>query len=48
LKAIGELDRVVRRIIIYRGSERLRTDEGIEAWPLDLFLEQLEADSLWP
>jgi predicted AAA+ superfamily ATPase len=48
LKAIGELDRVVRRVILYLGSERLRTDEGIEAWPLELFLEQLEAGSLWP
>ena len=48
LKAIGELDRVVRRVIVYLGAERLRTDEGIEAWPLELFLEQLEAGSLWP
>ena len=48
LKAIGELDRVVRRVIVYLGSERLRTDEGIEVWPLELFLEQLEAGSLWP
>jgi predicted AAA+ superfamily ATPase len=48
LKAIGELDRVVRRVILYQGSERLRTDEGIEVWPLELFLEQLEAGSLWP
>jgi len=48
LKAIGELDRVVRRMIVYPGSERLRTDEGIEAWPLELFLEQLESGRLWP
>jgi predicted AAA+ superfamily ATPase len=48
LETIGELDRVVRRVIVYPGSERLRTDEGIEAWPLALFLEQLESDSLWP
>ena len=24
------------------------TDEGIEVWPLELFLEQLESGSLWP
>ena len=48
LKALGELDRVVRRVIVYLGSERLRTDEGIEAWPLELFLERVESGSLWP
>jgi len=48
LKAMGELGRVVRRVIVYVGSERLRTAEGVEVWPLELFLEQLEAGSLWP
>ncbi len=48
LKAIGELDRVVRRVIIYCGSEPLRTEDGIEVWPLELFLERLDAGRLWP
>ena len=30
------------------GSQRLKTDEGIEVWPLQVFLEQLSAGRLWP
>jgi predicted AAA+ superfamily ATPase len=48
LKAIGELDRGGRRVTVYQGSERSRTDKSIEAWPLELLLEQLEAGSSWP
>lgn len=48
LKAIGELPRVVRRVIIYTGTTRLRTDEGVEVWPLGVFLGHLARGSLWP
>jgi len=48
LKAIGELPEVVRRVVIYTGSEELETPEGIEVWPIDTFLQSLKRDSLWP
>jgi len=48
LTAIGELERVARRAIVYSGSERLETDEGIEVWPVDSFVERLDAGRLWP
>ena len=48
LKAIGELPRVARRIVVYTGTERLQTDEGIEIWPLELFQRRLADDDLWP
>jgi len=35
-------------VIVYLGSERLRTPEGVEAWPLDRFLERLDNGKLWP
>jgi predicted AAA+ superfamily ATPase len=48
LQAIGDLPRVKRRVLLYLGSQRLKTDEGIEVWPLPVFLEQLAAGRLWP
>jgi predicted AAA+ superfamily ATPase len=48
LKAIGKLDDVVRRIVVYRGGERLKTSEGIEVWPVETFLRRLERNRLWP
>lgn len=48
LQAIGDLPRVKRRVLLYLGSQRLKTDEGIEVWPLQVFLDQLAAGRLWP
>ncbi len=48
LKAIGDLPRLVRRILVYTGSRELRTPEGIEVWPLPKFLAALAAGTLWP
>ncbi|HEY3120366.1 MAG TPA: DUF4143 domain-containing protein [Vicinamibacteria bacterium] len=48
LDAIGELPRVVRRVLVYLGERRLRTEAGIEVWPLQAFLDALAEDSLWP
>ncbi len=48
LKAIGDLPRLVRRVLIYLGEERLRTDDGIEVWPLRVFLDAIERNALWP
>ena len=48
LKAIAELPEVVRRVVIYTGSEELKTPEGIEVWPVSTFLRRLKRDRLWP
>jgi predicted AAA+ superfamily ATPase len=48
LKAIGELEQVSRRVIVYAGKEQLLTDGGIEVWPIELFLKRLESNALWP
>ncbi len=48
LSAIGELHGVVRRVLVYGGTRRLRTPAGIEVWPLATFLAALETGKLWP
>jgi len=48
LRAIGGLGRLVRRILLYLGDQRLRTEDGIEVWPLAEFLNATASNSLWP
>lgn len=48
LRAIGGLRRVVRRILIYLGEQRMRTEDGIEVWPLPTLFEALVNVTLWP
>jgi predicted AAA+ superfamily ATPase len=48
LRAIGELPGLRRRILIHRGGRPTRTEDGIDAWPVETFLEALEQDRLWP
>lgn len=48
LKAISELPQVVRRVVAYSGTERLRTHDGIEVWPFSELARRLAQDTLWP
>jgi predicted AAA+ superfamily ATPase len=48
LRAIGELPKVVRRLLVYLGDRRLRTDDGVEVWPLETFLDAVAGEKLWP
>ena len=48
LRAIGDLPRVARRVLVYLGERKLRTEEGIEVWPLESFLEAIATGRLWP
>ncbi len=48
LRAMGELPEVRRRILIYNGRYALKTEDGIEEWPVATFLAALAGDSLWP
>jgi predicted AAA+ superfamily ATPase len=48
LRAIGDLPKVARRVLVYLGDRRLRTEDGIEVWPLRAFLEAVAQERLWP
>jgi len=48
LRAIADLGHVVRRVLVFLGERRLRTQDGIEVWPLHAFLRALEGNTLWP
>ena len=48
LRAIADLPRLVRRVLVYLGDRRLKTDDGIEVWPLEVLLKALAGHSLWP
>jgi len=42
LRAIGDLQGVSRRIVVYLGAEKLRPEKGIEVLPLPVFLVELQ------
>lgn len=48
LRAIVDLPGLARRVLVYLGDRVLRTDDGIDVWPLDRFVRALAEDSLWP
>lgn len=48
LRAIANLPRLRRRVLVYLGAERLRTDDGIEVWPLGVLLDMIAGEELWP
>ncbi|HEX4953614.1 MAG TPA: AAA family ATPase [Thermoanaerobaculia bacterium] len=48
LRAIGDLPRLARRVLVYLGERELRTEEGIEVWPLPKLLAALAEGRLWP
>jgi predicted AAA+ superfamily ATPase len=48
LRAIADLPRIARRVLVYLGERRLRTDDGIDVWPLEFLLEKLAEGRLWP
>jgi predicted AAA+ superfamily ATPase len=48
LRAIAELPRLARRILVYLGDRKLRTSDKIEIWPLRSFLDAVASGRLWP
>ena len=48
LRAIADLPRLVRRVLVYLGDQRLRTEDGIDVWPLDTWLDAVARGTLWP
>lgn len=47
LRAIAPLRGLRRRVLLYRGERELRTEDGIEVWPLASFLAALAGGELW-
>lgn len=48
LRAIAELPKLRRRVLVFRGDRPFRTEDGIDVWPVYTFLESLEIGGLWP
>lgn len=48
LRAIADLPRLVRRVLVFDGDQALRTDDGIDVLPLDRFFREVAAGTLWP
>lgn len=48
LRAIADLPRLARRVLVYRGHQVLRTEDGVEVWPVERLLSALADGALWP
>lgn len=48
LRAISDLPHLVRRVLVFTGPRSLVTPEGIEVWPVRLFLDAVLSGKLWP
>lgn len=47
LKAISELEGLRKKILVYPGEKKMKTEDDIEIWPLPFFLECLDNNNLW-
>lgn len=47
LRAVASLPGLRRRVLVYRGDRPLRTEDGIDVWPVASLLEALESGTLW-
>ncbi len=47
LRAIADLPRLQRRVLVYMGRERMRTEDGIDVLPSKDFFEALAVGTLW-
>ncbi len=48
LRAIADLPRLRRRVLVNLGDRSLKTSDGIEVWPLGRFLTAVADGTLWP
>ena len=48
LRIVRDLPRLVRRVLVYDGDRAFRTEDDIDVWPVNRFLEALQTDGLWP
>ncbi|MCP5102730.1 MAG: ATP-binding protein [bacterium] len=47
LKAISGLEGLKKRILVYPGEKKMKTEDNIEIWPLPFFLDSLNNNTLW-
>jgi predicted AAA+ superfamily ATPase len=47
LRAIGSLRGLRRRVLIYTGAKELRTEDGIEVWPVSKLFHAIEGSTLF-
>jgi predicted AAA+ superfamily ATPase len=47
LRAASNLPGLKKRILVYIGERRMKTEDGIDVWPLPYFLEKIESKKLW-
>jgi predicted AAA+ superfamily ATPase len=47
LKAIAELKGLKKRILVYTGDKKMRSEDGIDIWPFSFFNQVLIENSLW-
>lgn len=47
LRAIADLPGLARRIVVCRGRRAIRTEDGIDIWPIGTFHRALADDSIW-
>jgi predicted AAA+ superfamily ATPase len=48
LRAIADLPRLVRRVLVYRGHQVLRTEDGVDVWPVERLVSAVADGALWP
>ena len=48
LRAIAQLQGLVRRVLVYGGKRSFRTEDGIDVWSMDRLLQALLDNALWP
>jgi len=48
LRAIADLPRVVKRVLVYTGNRALTSQEGILIWPAEKFADAVATRTLWP
>jgi predicted AAA+ superfamily ATPase len=48
LRAIRDLPRLARRVLVHQGRRSSVTSDGIEVWPVARLLEALQEKTLWP
>ncbi|MXW48387.1 MAG: ATP-binding protein [Gammaproteobacteria bacterium] len=47
LRAVAELPRIVRRLLVYGGKRSFRTQDGIDVLSIDLLQQELVENTLW-
>ena len=48
LRALGELPRLARRVLVYTGRRSFVSSDGIEVWPAGRFAAAAAEERLWP